>query len=111
MAVIEAGNLLVVVDAGPIIHLDELDALDALRGFDKVLVTQTVWEEISRHRSPDLASFPIRRVPDPETDALVEGLSKTFSLHAGEKSALNFARQVPDAIFATDDTAARLAGN
>jgi predicted nucleic acid-binding protein len=40
----------VVTDAGPLIHLDELDVLDLLNDFAEVLVPQAVWREVERHR-------------------------------------------------------------
>ena len=101
---------LVVVDAGPIIHLDELEALAALGGFDEILLTRTVRVEILRHCKPDLSSLPIQYVEDPKSNKIVEALSKTFLLHAGERAALSLSTQLPGALFATDDMAARLAG-
>lgn len=40
----------VVCDAGPLIHLDELDCLPLLKDFDEVLVPEQVWQEVSNHR-------------------------------------------------------------
>lgn len=37
-----------VADAGPIIHLDELDCLDVLADFEKVYVPEAVWLEVLR---------------------------------------------------------------
>ena len=53
-----------VCDAGPIIHLDELNLLDLLRDFQEIILADTVWEEINRYRplalnKVDLA--PLRR--------------------------------------------------
>src|SRR5687767_6315799 len=47
-------NVLVVSDAGPIIHLDELNALDLLAGLGEILIPSVVWNEVQRHR-PTLA--------------------------------------------------------
>jgi hypothetical protein len=41
---------LVVCDAGPLIHLDELEALELLGDFQSVLVPDTVWVEAEAHR-------------------------------------------------------------
>ena len=41
----------VVCDTGPIIHLDELGCLDLLSDFEKILLSQSVAEEIEKHRS------------------------------------------------------------
>lgn len=43
-----------VCDAGPIIHLDEIDALDLLAGF-AVRVPDAVWQEVARHRAGALS--------------------------------------------------------
>ncbi len=36
MALTETENRLVIVDAGPIIHLDQVEALPALGGFEEI---------------------------------------------------------------------------
>jgi predicted nucleic acid-binding protein len=40
----------VVCDAGPIIHLDELEALHLLRDFNKVIIPEGVFKEVLKHR-------------------------------------------------------------
>lgn len=40
----------VVADAGPLIHLDELDALDVLSDYAAVFVPNAVWLEVPCHR-------------------------------------------------------------
>src|SRR5437867_3584724 len=42
-------DVLVVCDAGPLIHLDEVDCLELLADFAKVLVPEAVWREVERH--------------------------------------------------------------
>lgn len=44
-------SLDVVCDAGPVIHLDELDCLDLLTDFRRVLVPEQVWQEVERYRA------------------------------------------------------------
>jgi predicted nucleic acid-binding protein len=39
----------VVCDAGPLIHLDEVDSLDLLADFAEVLVPDAVWREVEQH--------------------------------------------------------------
>jgi len=46
MATTESPALIVVCDAGPLIHLDEIDALDLLADFPRVLVPDAVWREV-----------------------------------------------------------------
>ncbi|NJN46742.1 MAG: hypothetical protein HC808_09995 [Candidatus Competibacteraceae bacterium] len=62
---------LVVCDAGPLIHLDELACLDLLADFPAVLVPPEVWREVQQHRLSALGQAvvtlrqvsPIRPVP------------------------------------------------
>jgi len=39
-----------VCDAGPIIHLDELDSLDVISDFYPLIISKTVKTEITKHR-------------------------------------------------------------
>ena len=101
----------VVCDAGPAIHLDELGCLDLLKDFQEVLLSNTVWEEINRYRpsalnKPDLP-FVQRPGKTPSSEPLLT-LCKIFSLDAGEIEALALMEQRPQAMFLTDDAAARL---
>jgi hypothetical protein len=50
MAAIEATSRLVVSDAGPPIHLQELGCLSLLSDFSRVLVPASVWDAIAEHR-------------------------------------------------------------
>jgi hypothetical protein len=40
----------VIADAGPLIHLDELDSLSILADFTQVWIPDAVWLEVERHR-------------------------------------------------------------
>lgn len=40
----------VICDAGPLIHLDELECLDLLADLGTVLVPDSVWREVARYR-------------------------------------------------------------
>jgi len=68
-----------ILDAGPLIHLGELDALDALS---------------------DVAHAP---------SAELQTVASALSLDQGEVEALALMEMYPSAIFLTDDAAARLA--
>ena len=105
-------NLGVICDSGPLIHLDELDCLSLLNDFKSVLIPVQVWKEVAHHRpealkSPDLSlqkiDVNISSVPTYQT------LMRTLSLDLGEQAALFLMRSHSDAIFLTDDAAARLA--
>lgn len=102
----------VVCDAGPLIHLDELDCLRLLTDFSRIFVPEVVWREVSQHRVTALnqSEVALKRISlGKPLSAELETLSRLFSLHAGETEALQIAReQAVDALL-TDDTAARLA--
>jgi predicted nucleic acid-binding protein len=101
----------VVCDAGPLIHLDELGCLDLLVSFREILVCQAVWSEVARHRPSALRR---RRVRLQITTATAEAniqlieLAQAFSLAAGEFESLRLMADLPQAILLTDDAAARL---
>jgi predicted nucleic acid-binding protein len=102
----------VVCEAGPLIHLDELDRLSLLADFEAVIISEQVWQEVAQHRPQALhqTAVPLERTevvisPQPAFQALV----KALSLDLGEQAALSLMEQQPQAIFLTDDAAARLA--
>ena len=101
----------VVCDAGPAIHLDELDCLELLKDFQEILFPNTVWEEINRYRPSALnkADLPFVQRPGktPSSEPLLT-LCKILSLDAGEIEALVLMEQRSQAMFLTDDAAARL---
>ena len=103
---------LVVCDAGPMIHLDELGCLDLLADFSSVLVPDAVWNEVEAHR-PDALIFPHvpwrRASPLTPPPPKLMALAQIFSLHRGEWEAIRVALDHPGALFLTDDTAARMA--
>lgn len=102
----------IVCDAGPLIHLDELDCLSFLTDFYPILVPDHVWQEVEHHRPGALVSprLNLRRVEvmisaRPTFQSLVQSLA----LDLGEQAALTLMQSHPDAILLTDDAAARLA--
>ena len=112
MAAVETAARVVVLDAGPLIHLDELDSLVLLDDYKDLLVPTAVWLEVERHR-PSLFRTPglnVRRVTpkEPCSPELV-ALSRLFPLHVGETQALQIATERHVGLLFTDDTAARLA--
>jgi len=101
-----------VCDAGPLIHLDELDCLDLLGDFAQILVPNTVWKEAERHRPHALATPTLRleRRLSPSPSAELDALAALFALHPGEREALSLTTEIGgSALLLTDDTAARLA--
>lgn len=99
----------VVCDAGPLIHLDELQCLELLRDFPSVWVPERVRDEVVRHRSA--ASFEDLRVVPVKiaTSSGFQTAVHAFSLDLGEQMALALALERRPAMVLTDDAAARLA--
>ena len=87
---------IVVCDAGPLIHLDELDALDLLDDFQSVLVSDAVWIEVERHR-PELFSRTNRAfariAPQSAPPPSLAALARLMPLHLGETQALQIAEE------------------
>jgi predicted nucleic acid-binding protein len=108
----DAPTLLVVCDAGPLIHLDQLDCLDLLADFSRIVVPDVVWREVE-HRRPialDQKTIRLERIePQKEASAELSSLHRLLALHAGEVQALQLARELNADLLLTDDTAARLA--
>lgn len=109
MAATEVSTTTIVADAGPLIHLDELQALRLLADFPRVMVPHAVWLEVEHHRpealratSPSLTHVAAIAVP-PE----LEVVGRLYTLHAGEWEALALCSQYPGCRLLTDDTAAR----
>jgi len=101
-----------VVDAGPLIHLDELGCLDLLADLSPLVVPDVVWREVQRHRPllqlcqiPGLRALPADVQPSLELCTFVD----TLGLDAGETAALALAEQAGIQVFLTDDSAARFA--
>jgi predicted nucleic acid-binding protein len=102
---------IVICDAGPLIHLDELGCLDLLADFREILVPDAVWNEVARHRPSALRRGRVRlnrvtvsAIASPELEALADA----FSLADGELESLVLMADLPQATLLTDDAAARL---
>lgn len=106
---IEATRI-VVADAGPLLHLDELGAFSCLNDLGEILVPPTVQKELQKHRSSLLKnSPPLLLLTESPIDAVVDALTPFYTLHHGEREALACCRQFTKALLLTDDTAARMA--
>jgi predicted nucleic acid-binding protein len=108
----DAPTLLVVCDAGPLIHLDQLDCLDLLADFSRVVVPDVVWREVEHHRPTALDQKTIRLErlePREEPSAELISLHRLLALHAGEVQALQLAQELDADFLLTDDSAAKLA--
>ena len=86
-----ATEIVAVLDAGPLIHLDELGCLNFLNDFKVLLVPQAVLDEALKHR-PDLRmaglmNLEIIAQPPPLPIDLLK-LADELALHAGERAAI-----------------------
>lgn len=102
----------VVCDAGPLIHLNELDSLSLLNDFAEVLVPEQVWQEVMKHQANIQSESNLafqKMAVDFSSSASFNSLVKSLSLDLGEQAALSLMALKPEAIFLTDDAAARLA--
>ncbi len=101
---------LVVADAGPLIHLDELSALDVLSDYTAVLVPNAVWIEVHHHRPQALRQGTIKLVRQSAlVSEKVNAITALYTLHHGEREALSLCCENGINLLITDDTAARLA--
>ncbi|MEM7133952.1 MAG: DNA-binding protein [Chloroflexota bacterium] len=101
-----------ICDAGPLIHLDELDCLDLLSDFSSILIPGQVWAEVKDYHSAALrkSSVPFQQVSVTiDTSSIFQTIIKTFSLDLGEQAVLSLMQSQSADMILTDDTAARLA--
>ncbi len=101
----------VVCDAGPIIHLDELECLYLMEDFEKVFVPTVVQKEVLTHRGVVFEDANVRWEEIPDQSPVEEPFRtvyRVFSLDAGEVAALSYMSKKPGLMFLTDDAAARL---
>jgi predicted nucleic acid-binding protein len=98
-------TLAAVSDAGPLIHLAEIDSLELLSTFDTLLVPEAVYKELEAGGVPEgLTDLSYERV---ETD---ESRVGTEELDAGERAAIAVAVE-RGVVLLTDDLAARKAAS
>jgi predicted nucleic acid-binding protein len=101
-----------VLDAGPLIHLDELGCLDLLADLSPLVAPDVVWEEARIHRDAlQLGQVRgLRIVPSASgISARLGVLVDTLGLAGGETAALAVAERRICRMFLTDDSAARFA--
>jgi len=100
---------IIVCNAGPLIHLDQVSCIDLLSDFSTLLVPDVVWSEVLKYRHSALPQSFAARVPAPPVpDAKLAALCRAFSLDAGETACLEILADRGGALFLTDDAAARL---
>lgn len=103
---------IVVCDAGPVIHLDQLNSLDLLEDLGQIIIPEEVWHEVLRHRSKIETQQPHfikhTKILKPQNDYLPSFI-QIFNLDSGEQQALQIINELKASLFLTDDAAARLA--
>jgi predicted nucleic acid-binding protein len=98
-------TLAAVSDAGPLIHLAEIDSLELLSAFDTLIVPEAVYKEIEAGGVPDgLAALSYELVEADESRIGAE------ELDAGERAAIAVAKE-RGVVLLTDDLAAREAAS
>lgn len=90
-----------VSDAGPLIHLAEIDSLELLSAFDTLLIPETVYDEIKRGGVPDEISDISCEFVEADEDRI-----ESEELDAGERAAISVAKE-RGIVLLTDDLAAR----
>ena len=100
-----------VLDAGPLIHLAEIEALEVLCDFELCYVPEAVWQEVTRHQPTALDSpgLSLKHCAAPPLSINLQTLVTALSLDSGEAESLSLMEHHPEAWFLTDDAAARLA--
>lgn len=108
---IKTEQVVIIADAGPLIHLDELGCLDILADYSEILLPDAVWQEVLHHRPQALqhpkVNFRLHKLT--VISLQVEALAPIYTLHRGEREALMLCVQFSECTLLTDDTAARLA--
>lgn len=87
----EPTSPVIVCDAGPLIHLDEVGCVELLADFPRALVPLAVWDEVVKHRPGALAHSTVRFqkvTPGKVLSTELDVLSRLLGLHRGEQEAL-----------------------
>ena len=98
------------LDAGPLIHLDELGSLNLLAGYREVLLPDIVEQEAKKHRPEiQINSIPglVRVSSNPAAAESMFELAVEFGLHAGELAAITILKEHHGDCLLSDDAAAR----
>ncbi len=107
-------NHIAVADAGPILHLHEIDLIELLDIWDHILIPQAVWDEtmgaqrVPAPRLTEMNHFSLRHVP---MNALRQFIREFHleKLHAGEQECLYLCQREGVSLLLTDDLAVRRA--
>ena len=95
-----------ILDAGPLIHLDQLGALQLLAEMGMVFCPEVVVEEAERHRPGIGLRLDFIHLVEPSSPG-PRNLTAAGKLHAGELAALAWAEEYGADVFLSDDADAR----
>lgn len=106
------GNLTVVADTGPFLHLTEIGCIDFFNVFEKIIVPTSVRQEYLKHKesiTPDF--FNLKNIENEIADLdEIQKFKKKYNLnklHSGEIECLYFCKKLSINILSTDDLAVR----
>ncbi len=108
-------GLVAVSDAGPIIHLHEIEQLDLFQIWEQVVIPDAVWKEtvgmgrIAQSQLEMLDNLQFVRAFDNDVLQTFVGRFSLDKLHPGEVACLYLCQQRSIHLFLTDDLAARKA--
>lgn len=92
----------VVCDAGPLIHLDEVENLFLLADFASILVPEQVWQEVKQHRPAVLTRppLPLQKIAvTVSTQPSFQTLAQALVVGDGRASSLVFDARLPAGYF------------
>jgi predicted nucleic acid-binding protein len=105
-------RLIAVSDAGPLIHLAEIDSLSLLSIVEQLHIPQAVWQETVGQSRVSQAGLSVLRnmhshtLPRSKVEQFVRE-HDLAELHAGERECLCLCRNIGASILLTDDLAVR----
>ncbi len=86
----------VILDAGPIIHLEEIDCLYLLTDFQRLIIPDAVWREVEYHRP---SVFKNRDINFEKVSVILDddilSVCKLFCLGTGELEAIALYSRYP----------------
>lgn len=101
-------HLIAVADAGPLIHLAEIDGLSLLETFAELHIPEGVWREVDRpstiRRELTFAKRHVLESGEVESFVVEHGLGK---LQSGERESLLLCTRLAVPVLLTDDLAVR----
>ena len=98
---------IIVSDSGPIIHLNEVNALEMIVNMGEIFIPLAVAKEVERHKVSLPDEFTIIELGPEELEESKKYMTYG-NIHIGESEAIILARQLKADLFLTDDASARL---